>query len=285
MRRTSSVLITYRARLAVGPGNLARAENRKGNFGVFCRCLHSGAMADAVHASTTLAPSPSASDDAEPTSTDAHPASTTLATSPSSEPVLQASKKQGSTKRPKGAIHRAKGKQKAVDKKKMDLAKREKTAEGMAELQKKANETLAKPLSAFMLFGFSQRGILKKQKEPIREVVKAVGERWMLLSHADRARYEAMADEEAAYLQRRAAQPPPSVIAPKPKSKPKPKPKPEPTPSPSAPQNDGDAKAQPHEDEGQVQVDEEDDCADVAEPARYNGDADERGDPNAEIWG
>jgi hypothetical protein len=36
-------------------------------------------------------------------------------------------------------------------------------------------------------------------------------------------------------------------------------------------------------------VDEEDDCADVAEPARYNGDADgaltERGDPNAEIWG
>ncbi|KOO22028.1 hypothetical protein Ctob_003580 [Chrysochromulina tobinii] len=130
-------------------------------------------MADAVHASTTLAPSPSASDDAEPTSTDADPASTTLATSPSSEPVLQASKKQGSTKRPKGAIDRAKGKQKAVDKKKMDLAKREKTAEGMAELQKKANETLAKPLSAFMLFGFSQRGILKKQKEPIREVVKA----------------------------------------------------------------------------------------------------------------
>ena len=233
-------------------------------------------MADVVHASTTLAPCPSASDDAEPTSTEVEPASTTLAPSPSSEPVLQASKKQGSTKRPKGAIDRAKGKQKAVDKKKMDLAKREKTAEGMAELQKKANETLAKPLSAFMLFGFSQRGILKKQKEPIREVVKAVGERWMLLSHADRARYEAMADEEAAYLQRRAAQPPPSVIAPKPKSKPKPKPKPEPTPSPSAPQNDGDAKAQPHEDEGQVQVDDEDDCADVAEPARYNGDVDER---------
>ena len=222
-------------------------------------------MADAVAASTTLAPSPSASADAEPTSTDAEPASTTLAPSPSSEPALQAYKKQGSTKRPKGAIDRAKGTQKAVDKKKMDLAKREKTAEGMAELQKRANETLAKPLSAFMLFGFSQRGILKKQKDPVREVVKAVGERWMLLSHADRARYEAMADEEAAYLQRRAAQASLSVIAPKPKSKPRPKPKP--TPSPSAPQNDGDFKAQPHEDEGQVQVDDADDCAHVGEPS------------------
>ena len=35
-----------------------------------------------------------------------------------------------------------------------------------------------------MLFGFSQRGALKKQKSStgVREVVKAVGERWLLLS-------------------------------------------------------------------------------------------------------
>ena len=86
-------------------------------------------------------------------------------------------------------------------KKKAEQAKRERSAEGKAAQQQRVREMLMQPLSAFMLFGFSQRGILKKQKAPIREVVRAVGERWLLLSDAERAKYEAMAEED----QRRAA--------------------------------------------------------------------------------
>jgi len=86
-------------------------------------------------------------------------------------------------------------------KKKAEQAKREKSADSKASLRQRASELLLHPLSPFMVFGFSQRGILKKQKEPIRDVVKAVGERWLLLSDTERARYEAMAEED----QRRAA--------------------------------------------------------------------------------
>ena len=67
----------------------------------------------------------------------------------------------------------------SATKKKIEQAKRERTTEGKAALQQRSNELLARPLSAFMLFGFSQRGILKKQKSTavVRDVVKAVGER------------------------------------------------------------------------------------------------------------
>ena len=65
-------------------------------------------------------------------------------------------------------------------------------------LRARADEMLAKPLSAWMLFGFSQRGALKKNasNKEMRAAVKAVGERWLLLSEAERAKYEAMAQED-----------------------------------------------------------------------------------------
>ena len=42
----------------------------------------------------------------------------------------------------------------------------------------KVDELLAQPMSAFVLFGFAQRNLLKKQKPSatVKEVVKAVGE-------------------------------------------------------------------------------------------------------------
>ena len=113
---------------------------------------------------------------------------------PESVPVAQA-EVEVSAKLCKGGAAKVKQKQPA-GKKKAEQAKREKTAEGKAALQRKAHAMLAQPFSAFMLFGFSQRGILKKPKESIRGVVKAVGERWLLLSDTERARYEAMAEED-----------------------------------------------------------------------------------------
>jgi hypothetical protein len=73
-------------------------------------------------------------------------------------------------------------------------------------IKRRNEELLDRPMSAFMLFGFSQRGALKKQKttQSVREVVKAVGERWLLLSEVERAKYEAMAREEVRYCAGRA---------------------------------------------------------------------------------
>ena len=77
-------------------------------------------------------------------------------------------------------------------------ARRERNVEAKDQIKQRANELLEQPLSAFMLFGFSQRGILKRHASAaaVREVVKAVGERWVLLSDEERANYEAMAEED-----------------------------------------------------------------------------------------
>lgn len=66
-------------------------------------------------------------------------------------------------------------------------------------LQSKVDGLLARPLSAFTLFGLAQRGVLKKQKSTVavKDIVKAVGERWLLLCEAERKKYEAMAEEDA----------------------------------------------------------------------------------------
>lgn len=76
-----------------------------------------------------------------------------------------------------------------------------------AALRVRTEEILAQPMSAFALFGLSQRGALKKQKTSttVKEVVKAIGERWLLLGDAERARYEEMAQEEPRYLEQRSA--------------------------------------------------------------------------------
>ena len=70
---------------------------------------------------------------------------------------------------------------------KADEAKKKTKAEKPVDfraLKVRSEEILAKPISAFVLFGFSQRGVLKKQAKSttVKEVVKAVGERWLLLS-------------------------------------------------------------------------------------------------------
>ena len=84
-------------------------------------------------------------------------------------------------------------------KRKAELAKKEKAAANSRAASNRVDELLARPLSAFMLFGFSQRGVLKKQRTAtsIKEAVKAIGERWLLLGEAERAKYEAMAQEDA----------------------------------------------------------------------------------------
>ena len=89
---------------------------------------------------------------------------------------------------------------------KADEAKKKTKAEKPVDfraLKVRSEEILAKPISAFVLFGFSQRGVLKKQAKSttVKEVVKAVGERWLLLSDADRAKYEQMSNEEVKYCE------------------------------------------------------------------------------------
>lgn len=94
-------------------------------------------------------------------------------------------------------------------------AKKEKGAADSAEAQEafqdKLETFLRRPLSAFELFGLAQRGVLKKQKNSaaVKEIVKVVGERWLLLSETERKKYEKMAEEDA----ERAARPPPPVFA------------------------------------------------------------------------
>jgi len=62
--------------------------------------------------------------------------------------------------------------------------------------QQKAQKLLLQPMTPFMLFSFSQRGVMKKHKEPIRDVVKAISERWLMLTDEERARYAKMADDD-----------------------------------------------------------------------------------------
>mmetsp|Transcript_2610 Transcript_2610/g.5086 ORF Transcript_2610/g.5086 Transcript_2610/m.5086 type:complete len:121 (-) Transcript_2610:191-553(-) len=73
----------------------------------------------------------------------------------------------------------------------------------------KVEELLAQPMSAFVMFGFAQRNLLKKQKPgaTVKEVVKAVGDRWLLLAEAERQKYEVLAAQDAA----RPAQPQPQM--------------------------------------------------------------------------
>lgn len=82
-------------------------------------------------------------------------------------------------------------------KKAEEAAARKAALEHQAQLRR-VDDVVARPMSAFVLFGFSQRGVLKKQKSAadFREVVKAIGERWALLSDDDRAKYEKMAGED-----------------------------------------------------------------------------------------
>ena len=70
--------------------------------------------------------------------------------------------------RPKPAVAKGKEKRQAIEKDKVDV--REST-------RAKVDELLAQPLSAFVMFGFAQRNLLKKQKPNAtpKEVVKAIG--------------------------------------------------------------------------------------------------------------
>ena len=70
--------------------------------------------------------------------------------------------------RPKPAAAKGKDKRQAIEKDKVDV--REST-------RAKVDEILAQPLSAFVMFGFAQRNLLKKQKPNAtpKEVVKAIG--------------------------------------------------------------------------------------------------------------
>mmetsp|Transcript_21594 Transcript_21594/g.49414 ORF Transcript_21594/g.49414 Transcript_21594/m.49414 type:complete len:188 (-) Transcript_21594:131-694(-) len=72
-------------------------------------------------------------------------------------------------------------------------------AETQLDARSRVDALLASPFSAFALFGLAQRGVLKKQKSntAVREIVKIVGERWLLLSDQERKKYEAMAAEDA----------------------------------------------------------------------------------------
>ena len=70
-------------------------------------------------------------------------------------------------------------------------------------LRRRSEDLISKPMSAFMLFGFSQRGALKTHgSTTVKEIVKAVGERWLLLGDEERAKYEVMAKEEVKYCER-----------------------------------------------------------------------------------
>ena len=57
------------------------------------------------------------------------------------------------------------------------MSKKESAADIKGAAQRRAAKMLEKPMTGFMLFGFSQRGIMKKHKVPIKEVVQAVGAR------------------------------------------------------------------------------------------------------------
>uniref|UniRef100_A0A7S4ETN5 HMG box domain-containing protein n=1 Tax=Chrysotila carterae TaxID=13221 RepID=A0A7S4ETN5_CHRCT len=70
--------------------------------------------------------------------------------------------------------------------------------EAREKFRRRLHEHLSKPFSAFALFAFAQRSTLKRQKPntTLRELVKAVGERWLLLSEAQQREYELMAEED-----------------------------------------------------------------------------------------
>ena len=82
-------------------------------------------------------------------------------------------------------------------KKAEEAAARKAELEHQAQLRR-VDDVIARPMTAFVLFGLSQRGVLKKQKSAaeFKEVVKAIGERWALLSDDDRAKYDVMAEED-----------------------------------------------------------------------------------------
>ena len=107
--------------------------------------------------------------------------------------VASAKKAGGAKKRPAGAAKAAKEKQQA--------------AEDRRDAVARVQEVLAEPLSAFALFGFAQRNLLKKQKPnaTVKETVKAIGERWLLLTDAEREKYEALAVEDQRYVSSRPA--------------------------------------------------------------------------------
>lgn len=119
------------------------------------------------------------------------------------EPSSRSSIKKGSKKQ---------AKRKAEQAKKVELAKQTKlakAAKAAAEARKasgRVEELLARPLSAFQLFGMSQRGALKRQSTAgaVKEAVKAIGERWLLLGEEERAKYEAMALEDGRRAERAA---------------------------------------------------------------------------------
>ena len=110
--------------------------------------------------------------------------------------------------RPKPAAAKGKDKRQAIEKDKVYV--REST-------RAKVDEILAQPLSAFVMFGFAQRNLLKKQKPNAtpKEVVKAIGacscadlsagcprsrpdacagDRWLLLAEAERQKYEVLGE-------------------------------------------------------------------------------------------
>ena len=83
-----------------------------------------------------------------------------------------------------------------------DVVKLEKKVD-FGALRRRSEDLISKPMSAFMLFGFSQRGALKTHgTTTVKEIVKAVGERWLLLGDEERAKYEVMAKEEVKYCEK-----------------------------------------------------------------------------------
>ena len=68
------------------------------------------------------------------------------------------------------------------------------------QVRSRVDEVLASPLSAFALFAFAQRAAVKRGKPSItvRELVKTVGERWLLLSEEEQRGYHDMARTGAA---------------------------------------------------------------------------------------
>lgn len=111
----------------------------------------------------------------------------------STKKKVASAKKAGVKKRPAGAAKAAKEKQQAAEERRDAVAR--------------VQEVLAEPLSAFALFGFAQRNLLKKQKPnaTVKETVKAIGERWLLLTDAEREKYEALAVEDQRYVSSRPA--------------------------------------------------------------------------------
>lgn len=71
--------------------------------------------------------------------------------------------------------------------------------ESVDSVQQEVQRLLARPFTAFALFGLAHHGVLKRQKSSaaVKEVVKAIGERWLLLSDTERRKYESMAEEDA----------------------------------------------------------------------------------------